>query len=355
MDLSRKLEDMAAIAKIFPVVQDEEIDQETIARWRRLFGYSANEAKNQIAKLRQDPSLYVPEALWHAVREREEALGHDWESYSHWVELQKDSTIRLQCDSVGQEILDDNSEWLLKLEGPYSTVERLRQLLALSESPEVFKGKSMDQEADADFCLVDGKALRALLALIRKERPGINPTTVEYSRASKDFCSQCVVPMLGLDCSMRSLDCSMPQNRLTQYCETPKPMQNQYPVYYFFYGTLADSSTLHRLLGHLDGEDGHYPLQPAKIHGGTLRLSVGGTYKALIDGPSESELDGSAFLVASKDHEDALCFYETKLYEVVRCRIMLEGSSAVVEGCTFRFVGQLDPASCDKPTKLDND
>lgn len=46
----------------------------------------------------------------------------------------------------------------------------------------------------------------------------------------------------------------------------------------------------------------------------------------------------------SKEQEDALRAYETEKYEVVRCRIEMEGGE-VVMGCTFRFA---DPFLLDE-------
>lgn len=65
-----------------------------------------------------------------------------------------------------------------------------------------------------------------------------------------------------------------------------------------------------------------------------------GKYKALVDGPETSSMKGSAYLVMSEEHEDALRKYETEAYEVVRC--VIEMNSTTVEGCTFRFVGEVD-------------
>jgi hypothetical protein len=40
------------------------------------------------------------------------------------------------------------------------------------------------------------------------------------------------------------------------------------------------------------------------------------------------------------EHEDALRLYETGDYEVVRCA--MEFDERMVQGCTFRFVGEVD-------------
>ncbi|KAF2145927.1 uncharacterized protein K452DRAFT_192456, partial [Aplosporella prunicola CBS 121167] len=113
--------------------------------------------------------------------------------------------------------------------------------------------------------------------------------------------------------------------------ETFRPTQDEYPVYYFFYGTLAEPQWLKRIL--------NLPEMPilkrATIHGGTLKMW--GPYKALINGPET--IQGWAYLVQNKKHETRLCEYETPNYEVVRCKIRFE-EEGEVPGCVFRFVDQ---------------
>ena len=67
----------------------------------------------------------------------------------------------------------------------------------------------------------------------------------------------------------------------------------------------------------------------------------GGKYNALIDDPcGNGRVLGSAYKVMSKEHEDFLRLYETDAYEVVRCDISID--TAIVPGCTFRYIGELD-------------
>jgi hypothetical protein len=46
-----------------------------------------------------------------------------------------------------------------------------------------------------------------------------------------------------------------------------------------------------------------------------------------LDGPANGHVEGSAYLVEWKEHEDSLRSYETDNYEVVRCKILLEEES----------------------------
>ena len=114
------------------------------------------------------------------------------------------------------------------------------------------------------------------------------------------------------------------------------PTQDQYPVWYFFYGTLANPDLLSGLL---NLPEANSPiLRPARVSQGIIKTWAH-KYKALIDGPSTAHVDGWAYEVTSSEHEDALLFYETEMYEVVRCTIAMNAGEDVVQGCTFRFVG----------------
>lgn len=80
----------------------------------------------------------------------------------------------------------------------------------------------------------------------------------------------------------------------------------------------------------------------ARIYGGQLKTWYG-KYKALVDCDVGDFVDGAAFLVESKEEEDALRYYETKNYEVVRCvTVWLEGDyvGQRAYGLTFRFAGR---------------
>ena len=112
------------------------------------------------------------------------------------------------------------------------------------------------------------------------------------------------------------------------------PIQNQYPVWYFFYGNLAVADILTRRLA-LSEEP---VFTPATVTGGVIK-KWRGMYNALVDGPDTARVAGWAYLVATEEHEEALRFYETENYEIVRCGIAMKDGSDVVKGLTFRFVG----------------
>jgi hypothetical protein len=109
-------------------------------------------------------------------------------------------------------------------------------------------------------------------------------------------------------------------------------------VWYFFYGTLANSAFLAELFGAAPGSEP--VLIPALIQDGIIRTWCR-KYNALVDS-SGSQEKGWAYKVESKNQEDILRMYETAQYEVVRAKIILQNKSReeyIVQGCTFRFVG----------------
>lgn len=129
-----------------------------------------------------------------------------------------------------------------------------------------------------------------------------------------------------------------------------RPQQNEFPVWYFFYGTLANPSILSRVLER--PEEANLPvLYPASVNGGVVRTWAG-KYRALVDSPSghkSSIVMGYAYLVQSKEEEDHLRIYETDKYDVVRCDIDFGCTHRIEKGLTFRSAGEED--ELDKQAK----
>ena len=131
------------------------------------------------------------------------------------------------------------------------------------------------------------------------------------------------------------IESTLPQHRLTNG-EEAMPRQHQYPVWYFFYGNLADRSKLSKRLGIPEDEIEYHR---ASILGGLMN-TWGGKYNALLDGDATSTtIEGNGFKVLSSDVEDILRGYETDRYEVVRYSMTLEGSGDPVPACVFKFLG----------------
>lgn len=112
-------------------------------------------------------------------------------------------------------------------------------------------------------------------------------TWAKVSAAIKNLSKDSARPSLGIDTTL-------PQYR-SESGKRYEPEQNQYPVWYFFYGTLTEPARLSELMG-LPVER-IPPLQKAQISGDVIKR-WGGKHNALIDGPPETVVDGWAFHVS---------------------------------------------------------
>jgi len=227
------------------------------------------------------------------------------------------------------------SVYLLKLDGPIPTTVQVQIAANLPNIPESHYGSS--DEGNSVFCKVDGQTKMAIENwLSTQKEPIFRPLFVPIGRAYKDLSSHSLYPTLGKDTILPQFRPQDPHLLST----TPYfgRTQNQYPVWYFFYGTLASVPKLCSLLSLSEGETPI--LHKASVIGGKMETWGEGKYKALVDGPEMSRIKGSAYQVMSEEHEDALRKYESEAYEVVRCIIEMNGTT--VEGCTFRFVGEVD-------------
>ena len=248
-------------------------------------------------------------------------------------------TVTKPSNSTKQTILSPaqaRSLYLLKLDGPISTPIQVVQIAAnLSNILEPHYGSS--DEGNSVFCKVDGRTKMAIENWLSKQKePIFRPLFVPIGRAYKELSSHSLYPTLGKDTTLPQFRPQDPHllNTTPYFGRT----QDQYPVWYFFYGTLASGPKLRSLLSL--PEDETPILHKASVMGGKMETWGEGKYKALVDGPETSRIKGSAYQVVSEEHEDALRKYETEAYEVVRCVIEMNGTP--VEGCTFRFVGEVD-------------
>lgn len=334
MELLTALENMAAVAEI-EEEHDNDIDPGTVRKWQNLFGYSYHDAQEQIERQREDWNTLVPTSLWEIVKKEQEALGFDRRAYSRWLQKLTQPIHNLGNDL---ECKDAEREYLVRLEGPIDSSKKIAEVAGLASPPPMHCGESLEGEDTARFCCIDVRAKCALQSWIAKDAPWFRPLFISHSRARKDLSAVSKAPYLGCDTTL-------PQHRFTHRHEIPRPAQDEYPVWYFFYGTLATVATLERLFELLNTPTDSIELHAGYILGGRLETWGGGKYKALIDADQTATVYGSALLVASKEHEDALCYYETQAYEVVRCKIGLDADcdqTRVVAGCTFRFVGEVD-------------
>jgi hypothetical protein len=333
MELLDEVEQMARNAvNLIDVENCQEASDTDIARWQQLFGYSYAKAAELIKQRRGDLSRQgVSDDHWEMVRTEKEAQVYDREAYEHEVEI--GGKPRAKPPTTGAPPLSPTQAramYLIKLDGILDTPEKIQDAAGLDECPDAIQA-TRDDGRSSFFCTVDGKAKHTITHWLTMQNLLFEPTFVRlFQRAPKVFSNNSIYPTLGQDSTL-------PQYRLATQNTTILPSQDQYPVWYFFYGKLADVCILQRRLSLPETE---FPvLKCASVSRGIL-ATWGGKYKALLDGDVNSQVNGSAYLVMSKEDEDALRAYETDNYEVVRCTITMKEEKA--HGCTFRFVGTPD-------------
>ncbi|WEW57119.1 hypothetical protein PRK78_002579 [Emydomyces testavorans] len=320
MDILGELEAMAQNAMDIPNIEDVERDvpDDTVNRWQTLFGYAPDEASESIKRHRTNLTRpRVSDQHWALVREAKEAEGHDRESYEYSMTINQ---VHPASWAKSTEPTLSKSMFLLKLEGLLHTPEKIQEAAHLATPPQIHEGWDEDGHS-MRFVILDAAA--AVHLKTKFDGRAFQPTLFVLSKAEKDLLATSISPTLGVDSTL-------PQFRIRE-TDVVYPMQDQYPVWYFFYGTLAEPDCLARLLD--------LPTDPilreATITGGILKIWAG-KYKALVDGPPSACVHGWAYEVLSQKHEESLQIYETSRYEVVRCRILITGKGAV-QGLTFRF------------------
>ena len=332
MDLFEELENMVVNATDDCDVEFEPSEEEII-RWQKLFAYSYPEAVEQIKRHRSDYSRYrVSNDHWDLVRTEKEAQGYSRDAYEHWIKMGGHQAPSHREPKTIEPVRDTGSQaqpsYLILLEGALNTPERIQDAASLPEPPRTIQAAS--ETRDALFCTIDSKAKRSLENWLSQQTSTFRPTFIRLSKARKDLAPDSIHPTLGLESTL-------PQHREPLERTSRPKLQDDYPAWYFFYGTLADPVLLARLLS-LPDNAGPPVLVPASIYGGVLK-TWRGKYKALVDGACTDYVHGSAFQVGSREQEDALLVYETENYEVVRCSISMRGR--MIQGLTFRFVGSL--------------
>ncbi|CCT65218.1 uncharacterized protein FFB20_11344 [Fusarium fujikuroi] len=218
------------------------------------------------------------------------------------------------------------ANFLIKLEAPLNSVQAVVQAAGLwcPSSSEVLAAADLSGQS-CSFFKINGMDKLAIEGWL-KEYPHLDfqPTIIKNPYAQKDLSPTSLYPTLGLDITL-------PRFRPGP-AATPRPLQNECPVWYFFYGTLTDPSFLSKLFGSNFQAEYH----AATIRGGVLK--TWGRYYALVDDPSHTIfVPGKALLVETREQEERLRAYETNSYEVVRCCIEM-GLEKPMSGLTFRFV-----------------
>ncbi|EOD52237.1 putative aig2-like protein [Neofusicoccum parvum UCRNP2] len=192
--------------------------------------------------------------------------------------------------------VSSNSEYLMTSPNLRSLLTQLSSNSTIPPLPPPITGTAEDGTPTL-FLRIPATTKRAIETYLASSSTGSRPPTfIRLSIAHKDLSPHSAHPTLGIDATL-------PQHR----GPGRRPHQDEYPVWYFFYGTLADPETLARLFDLAEGEQ-RPVLKPAIIHGGRMEMWAG-KYRALVDGAERVE--GWACRVQSREHEDALLVYET--------------------------------------------
>lgn len=276
MDLSEELESMAVNAADECNVEFEPSEGE-ITRWQTLFAYQYSEAVEQIKNQKSDYARYrVSNDHWNLVRSQKEAQGYSREAYEHWVATAGQSA---PSHHEPKPIIDSasrsQSSYLILLEGILNTPRSLQDAANLSEPPRAVPAAS--ETRDAVFCRIDGNAKQAIEQWLARQKCTFRPTFVRLSKANKDLAPDSIHPTLGLEStlpqhrysSIPRFDTTLPQHRDPSPQTTRPVLQDEYPVWYFFYGILADPALLARLMSLPDAEAP--ALVRASISGGLLK------------------------------------------------------------------------------------
>ena len=289
---------------------------------------------------RQFLARRLPTANWKVVRSQKEKEGFSRDAYEHYIQTKCQPNGTSEAPQhVPNTIPAHEVTYLILLEGILSAPEDLQSAANLPEPPAIYQGSS--ETEDASFCKVDGTVKRGIDQWLAGQR-SFRPTYVRLNKAKKDLSSVSIHPTLGRERTLPQYRASTLSNAASILSNTIdglshlaiSPLQDEYPIWYFFYGTLTDSVTVTRHLS-LSKDP---VLRPGTITGGIIKIR-GGKYTALVEGTDTDIVHGSAFEVADSEQEEALFFYETDKYEVVRCLITMPHQT--VQGLTFRLIGKL--------------
>jgi hypothetical protein len=211
--------------------------------------------------------------------------------------------------------------YLLRLETPFQSPRDVANALGLSRVPQLESGTA--ENGEVSFCRLSQSGINALDSWATKYHPNQKFTKIRIGLAHRDLGE---LPLLGRDATLPHHRPHFPVSRTEQHVL-------EYPVHYFFYGTLAAPARLERLLGVSASE--LLPLQSATLLDGRIRTWAG-KYRALID-DSEAMVNGLAYVITSADQADALRAYEGDSYEVVAAKLIVDGKEMM--GRAFRFAG----------------
>lgn len=324
MDLLSVCESLASnvLEHIATDTSDLQIPESDIEHWRVLFKPTRAEAIEEITNWRLDFGReFLSQSAWETIMESECASGFKKESYKYSL-ARGWKPKRTHVSSA-----DDSGMYLLRIQETLPTIRTVQDVLN-TDKLDIVSGLDDDGNS-VQFCHMTAQMKNLFLSnLASSNNIQFRPTFIRVSIAAKNLSDDSRYPTLGIDSTL-------PQHRPQSTTECFRPAQNEYPVPYFFYGTLAEPTVLARVLGISDENNIEY--QPAAVSGAAL-TTWANKYRGLVDSGPDDKVDGMVYLVRSREGEEALRIYETAKYEVVRCMIHLPSEPKSHMGLTFRLL-----------------
>lgn len=312
--------------------QGSHVSRSDQALWKILFGFSSDEAAEAIRNWRADFTRQtISQAAWLLAKEAKMAEGYNKEAYEY--SLWRARTAQKPLSHNHNTVQGDGAKYLIKLEcGSSPSTEAVDLMRFLPKKPNILNGIDDDGNTTR-FCILSSSQKMTFLNALSNAHPSFQPTLIRTSIASKDLSATSSHPTLGVDATLPQF---RPDNSSSF---SPRPAQDEYPVWYFFYGTLADAGVLSRVVVGPGDEKAAADIcyKRARVRRGRLTC-LGEKYLALVDADEGSVVDGWAYQVKDRAEEDSLRVYETGMYEVVRCTVEVMGEKeGVVHGLTFRL------------------
>jgi hypothetical protein len=313
-----------------------------IQRWQKLFRYTRYEASRALIwQFTNRLWVTLSDHKWELVRTLPEAAYHDQESYSHLLvrrRLREKAKQRIKHDKKKDAKKYENLRCVVGLSPILPTLKVVASYAKLRTTPKFlpkpFPGSLIAAHATTPRSVV----LRAsAMQIVFADRwPWIQATFRVVTLAEKDLSTVSIAPTLGRNATL-------PHLRLGSASTIPRPAQNEYPVWYFFYGLLGNSNTLAHLL-----EIPAPGLRVARVTGGITVSSR--NQRAMFDGSEDDKVEGWAYQVMTREDEDILRIFARMCNEVVRCRIRFRGEGKAwdggeVDGLTFRHRDDMVNAS----------
>lgn len=202
--------------------QDQVVTESDALTWQQLFNISPQQAIREIQGWRENlgQQTISPEA-WLLVREEKESQGYTKEAYEYSLTRHKSSSPKTTA-------MSSRDFYLLKAEGPWRSLDAISKIIdANKRSIEVYSAQDENQ-VQQTFYRLNGIDREKVVCFSRNSNSTLKPFFVRDARASKALCNHSWHPMVGREATLPQF--------WTDPGEDIRPMQNEYPVWYFFYG-----------------------------------------------------------------------------------------------------------------------